>query len=204
MSHHVITISRGLGSGGRDVGKLLANELGFAFYDRELLRMASDESGINEMFFARADESVRKTRLFGIAKSLFDGLNIPTDRDTDTSNEKLFQYQAKIIRKLAESEECVIVGRCANYILRDMPHVLRLYIHSPEDACIRSVMRMQGISAEEAAKMVRDTNERRAAYFHFFTGENWKDADLYDLSLDAHALGADKCVELVKAYLQHI
>mgnify|MGYP004677204245 CR=1 FL=1 len=202
--HHVITIARSFGSGGRTMGKMLAQELGWSYYDRELLRLASDESGISENFFARADESFRRTPLFRIASNVFDGQVIPPDKDDFISNENLFRYQAKIIRSLAATENCVIVGRCANYILRDQPHVAKLYIHAPHDVCVRSVMQTFGMTSDEAVKAIRDTDKRRAEYYRYFTGHDWKDADYYDLCLDSSQLGREKCVALVKAYLSEL
>lgn len=102
MKHFVITIARGYGSGGRAIGKLLADELGISFYDRQLLRLASDESGINEALFANADEKVKNNLLFNVAKNVYKGEIIPPDRDDFISNENLFNYQAKMIKQLAE------------------------------------------------------------------------------------------------------
>ena len=125
MSRYVITIARGYGSGGRTIGKMLSKELGIPFYDRELLRLASDDSGINEELFVKADEKLKKTRLFKIARKAYQGELIPPDSDDFVSNDNLFNYQAKIIKELAETESCVIVGRCADYILKDCDRLLK-------------------------------------------------------------------------------
>ena len=117
MENRVITIARSYGSGGRKMGRLLAKELGYEYYDREILRIASDESGISEELFRQADEKQR-IPLFRIAREVYTGEVIPPDSDDFISNENLFRYQAKIIRELAATRNCVIVGRCANFILR--------------------------------------------------------------------------------------
>ena len=117
MENRVITIARSYGSGGRKMGRLLAKELGYEYYDREILRIASDESGISEELFDQADEKQRLP-LFRIAREAYTGEVIPPDSDDFISNENLFRYQAKIIRELAATRNCVIVGRCANFILR--------------------------------------------------------------------------------------
>ena len=117
MDNRVITIARSYGSGGRRMGRLLAKELGYEYYDREILRIASDESGINEELFSQVDEN-RRMPLFRIAREVYTGEVIPPDSDDFISNENLFRYQAKIIRELAATRNCVIVGRCANFILR--------------------------------------------------------------------------------------
>ena len=113
MENRVITIARSYGSGGRKMGKLLAKELGFEYYDREILRIASDESGISEELFNQVDE-IKKMPLFRIARDVYTGEVIPPDSDDFISNENLFRYQAKIIRELAATRNCVIVGRCAH------------------------------------------------------------------------------------------
>ncbi|MBR2943432.1 MAG: cytidylate kinase-like family protein, partial [Clostridia bacterium] len=130
MNNMVITIARSYGSGGRRMGKLLAQELGFAYYDREILSLASNESGISEDLFRKMDETARMP-LFRIAREMYTGEVIPPDSDDFISNENLFRYQAKIIRELAASHSCVIVGRCANYILRGRENVCNLFVSAP-------------------------------------------------------------------------
>ncbi|MBQ9324774.1 MAG: cytidylate kinase-like family protein [Clostridia bacterium] len=201
-----ITIARGYGSGGRTMGKMLAQELGWNYYDRELLRLASDESGISEELFAKADESVRRslTTLFKVQSDCFDGGVIPPDRDDFISNENLFRYQARIIRRLAETENCVIVGRCANFVLKGQKNVVNCYVHAPEDVCIRTVMQMYGMSLEDAARKIRETDKRRGAYYRYFTGHDWQCADDYDLCLDSSRMGWEQCIRIVRAYLDAI
>ena len=199
--NRVITIARGYGSGGRTMGKMLAEELGWAYYDRDLLRLASDESGISEELFAKADEKAKKTWLFRIAKDVFDGTTIPPDREDFISNENLFRYQTKIIKRLAETENCIIVGRCANYILRDRRNVLKVYVHAPEKVCIRTVMSMFSLSQDEAIKRIHDIDKRRGDYYRYFTGRDWRYADDYDLCIDSSRMSWEKCIQIVRAYL---
>ncbi len=202
--NRVVTIARGYGSGGRTIGKMLAEEMGWNYYDRELLRLASDDSGISEAFFAKADEASKRSRLFRIASNVFDGQTIAPDSDDFISNENLFRYQAKIIRELAASENCVIVGRCANYVLRDMPNVAKIYVHAPDDVCVRAVMRVDGCTQQEARDRILRIDKRRAEYYEYFTGHHWKDADWYDLCLDSARLGYEKCIALIRAYLDNL
>ena len=131
MKKFVITIARENGSGGRAVGEKLARRLGVPFYNRDLLRLASDESGISEQLFARADEEVKRTHLFRVAQDAYKGEVIPPDRDDFVSNENLFRYQARVILELARTENCVIIGRCADYILKDYENVVRVFVHAP-------------------------------------------------------------------------
>ncbi len=198
---YVITIARGYGSGGRTIGRMMAAELKIPFYDRELLRLASDESGINEQLFAQVDEKLRKSALFKIAKNIYKGELIPPDSDDFVSNDNLFNYQAKIMKELAESESCVIVGRCADYVLKDNPNVVRVFVHAPIAACIRTLKEMTGKSEKEIERQILSIDKHRADYYQYYTGRDWQDAKNYDLCLNSNELGFNKCVEIVKTYL---
>lgn len=201
MSKYVITIARGYGSGGRTIGKMLSEELGIPYYDRELLRLASDDSGINEELFARADEKLKKSRLFKIARKAYKGELIPPDSDDFVSNDNLFNYQAKIIKELAQQESCVIVGRAADYILKDYDNVVKVFVHAPLADCIKTLKEMTGKPEKEIEKQIASIDKHRAEYYKYYTGRNWEDAKNYDLCLNSSQLGFDKCVEIVKAYL---
>lgn len=202
MKHFVITVARGYGSGGRTMAKMLAEELGIHYYDRELLRLASDESGINEELFAKADEKLKKSLLFRIANKEYKGELIPPDREDFVSNDNLFNYQAKVIKQLAEEESCIIVGRCADYILKDMDHVVKLFVHASLEDCIIRLEDMYHMPRKELEKKVLDTDKRRSAYYRYYTGRNWENAQNYDLCLNSGRMGFDKCVEIVKSYLK--
>ena len=207
MKNFVITIARGYGSGGRSIGRLLAKELNISFYNREILRLASEKSGINESFFANADEKIRNTALFRAARGAYGGELIPPDSDDFVTNVNLFNFQAKVIRELAREESCVIVGRCANYILKDLDNVLRLYVYAPFDYCVARARELNPtLSVEEVRKLVRRTDKRRADYYQYFTGKNWRDVEYYDLCLNSSRFawnenGWEKCVSLVRSYL---
>lgn len=201
MNHYVITIARGYGSGGRTIGQLLAKELGINYYDRELLRLASDESGINEALFEKADEKIKKSLLYKIAKKEYKGEIIPPDRDNFISNDNLFNYQAKVIKALADQESCVIVGRCADYILRDRDNVVKLFIHASLDDCVARLKDMYSLPRNELEKKIIETDKRKAEYYKYYTGRNWENANNYDLCLNSQQLGYDKCIKIVKSYL---
>lgn len=200
MENRVITIARSYGSGGRKMGKLLAKELGFEYYDREILRIASDESVISEELFDQVDE-IKKMPLFRIARDVYTGEVIPPDSDDFISNENLFRYQAKIIRELAATRNCVIVGRCANFILRGRENVLNVFVTAPVVDCVRRVMEADGLNLEEAEKKIKKVDKRRADYFKYFTGREWHDAALYDLCLNTGHMSEQKCVDIVRSYM---
>ena len=159
MKNYVITIARENGSNGRAIGEALAGRLGIPFYNRDILRMAADDSGINEQLFANAEKSFRSSLLFRVAKDAYNGEVIPPDSDNFVSNENLFRYQAKVMLGLAQNESCVMIGRCADFILRDRPNVLRVFIHAPEEVRVRRVMQRHNLS--EAAICARWTNAAR-------------------------------------------
>ena len=201
MDQYVITIARGYGSGGRTIGKMLSEELGIPYYDRDLLRLASDESGINEQLFAKADEKLKKSLLYRIASNVYKGELIAPDSDEFVSNDNLFNYQAKIIKELASTESCIIIGRCADFVLKDDPNVIRLFVHAPLEDCINTLKEMTGKSEKEIEKQIASIDKHRADYYKYYTGRDWEAAKNYDLCLNSSNLGFDKCVEIVKSYL---
>lgn len=201
MKNIVITIARQYGSGGRTVGEMLANKLGIPFYDKDLMKLASDESGINEALFVNADERLKSTRLFRIAKSVYSGELIPPESDDFTSTDNLFNYQAKIIRELAEEESCVIMGRCADYVLKEYDNVLSVFVHAPMDFCLEQAAKKHSMSQAELKRFIQKTDKHRAEYYKYHTGMEWTDARNYDLCLDSSKLGFERCVEEIIAYM---
>ncbi len=201
MENYVITIARGYGSGGRTIGKMLADALGIHYYDRELLRLASDDSGINEELFGKADEKLKSSLLYKIARKIYNGELIPPDSDDFVSNDNLFNYQAKVIRELAETESCVIVGRCADFVLKDYKNVTRIFVHAPMESCIKNVLDISSISEKDAEKKILSIDKHRAEYYSYFTGREWDNVKNYDICLNSSELGFEKCVELVKSYI---
>jgi len=202
MENIVFTIARQYGSGGRTVGMMLAERLGIHFYDKELMKLASDESGINEALFVNADEKIKGTKLFSIARSAYNGELIPPESDDFTSTDNLFNYQAKIIRKLAEEgESCVVMGRCADYVLKDYSNVLSIFVHAPKDFCMEQAALKHSMNTRELERFIAKTDKHRAEYYKYHTGREWTDARNYDLCLDSSKLGFERCVEEIIAYM---
>ena len=201
MDKFVVTIARGFGSGGRTIGKMLAEKLGVKFYDKELIRIASDASGINEALFGQSDEKTKNV-LFG-KPGVYKGEVIAPGKTGFISEENLFNYQAMVIKKLASEESCVIVGRCADYVLRDEPHVVRVFIYADEEQCIKNAAEVKGITErKEAIKTITATDKERAAYYKAHTGREWIDARNYDLCLNSGDLGFDKCVDIITDFIK--
>ncbi len=201
MDHIVITIARSYGSGGRTLGKLLAKELGINCYDREILRMASEQSGINEALFGQVDEKIKTMPLFRISNNIYKGEIFPPDSDEFTSDDNLFNYQAKIIKELAKTESCVIIGRCADFILKDEPDVVRLFFYAPREDCIRRVMSQNGGTEREIIRKIEKTDKYRSDYYRYHTGKDWNDARNYDFCLNTTSTSYDKLIKAVKEYI---
>lgn len=202
MKRFIVTIARGYGSGGKTIGKKLAEELGVSCYDRELLRLASRESGISEALFAKADERLKNTLLFKVARNIFTGEEIPPDTDDVVSNDKLYQYQARVLRELAQRESFVAIGRCADVVLKDYPNLIRIFVYAPFEDCVASEAARSSLTKPEIEKFIRATDKHRAEYYHYYTGQNWNDARNYDLCLNSSAIGKDTCVTLIKDYMK--
>lgn len=203
MEKYVITIARQYGSGGRTIGEMLADKLGIHFYDKELMKLASEDSGINERLFNTADEKVKQSvfsKMFKTEKA-YKGDVISPKSDEFVSDDNLFNYQAKVVRELAEKENCVIVGRCADYVLKDCDHVLSVFIHGPKDFCMQEAAKKINLTGKELERFIAKTDKERADYYKYYTGREWTDARNYDLCLDSSKLGFERCVEEIIAYM---
>lgn len=198
----VITISRMYGSGGRTVAEMLSKRLGIPYYDKDLLKFASEESGINEALFVNADERKPASKLFDSSKKNAIGEVLPPDSKDFTSDRNLFNYQAKIIKDLASKESCVIVGRCADYVLKDYDNVLSVFIHAPHDFCMEKAAEKKSLPFKELEEFVNKTNKQKEVYYKYYTGVEWSDARNYDLCLDSSKLGFERCVDEIIAYMK--
>ena len=198
MDKFVITIARETGSGGLNITRKLSEALGVPYYDRDLLRKASEVSGIHERLFGAADERIGLKEMLSAAEKVYTGEVLPPDSDDFTSTRNLFSFQARIIKELAETESCIILGRCANYLLADRKDVLRVFIHAPLEAREERVASYSlAWSPREVTKYIRLEDKRRASYYRYYTGEEWRDAAGYDLSLNSGELGEEGCVRRI-------
>lgn len=199
MEKHIITIARGFGSGGKTIAQLLSKTLDIKYYDKELIRLASEDSGINEALFNLVDETHKKN----LFKKYDNKAIYSPDRDEFLSKDNLFNFQAEIIRRLAEREEsCIIVGRCAHYLLKDRKDVTRVFIHAELDHCIQRIMERYGLDDKEAERLILKTDKERAQYHKYFTDTEWNDARNYDICLNTSIMSDEECVKLIIEYLK--
>ena len=164
--------------------------------------MASDDSGIREELFNQADERLRNNPLFGASKKIYKGGLIAPSSGDFVSDENLFNYQAKVIKDLAERGSCVLVGRCADFVLKDRDDVVSVFIHAPKDYCMARALERNDMSEKEMEKFIAKTDKYRGDFYHYYTGNIWSDARNYDLCLNSSKLGFEKCVEEIKSYIQ--
>lgn len=196
----VISIARSYGSGGLTLAKKLGKELNLPVYDREILRMASDQSGINEEMFGQVDEHIRK--IFLSAKGKYKGMPLTPEYAAFTSDDNLFELQADVIKRIANTQSCIIVGRCADYILRDRAYVLSLFFYASEEDCLKRLRRQVSGTDEELIKRMHDIDKHRADYYRYYTGRDWNDARNYDFCLDTGVMDYDRLIEVVKSYIE--
>ena len=195
----VITISRQFGSGGRFVAKMLAERLGIPYFDNELITMAAKESGYAENIFEKAEQMsshsfLYSVSMFGSAAGVY-GL---------TLSDKVFLVQSDIIKKCAEQGPCVIVGRCADYVLRDYPNVINFYLYSDLDSKIERYKKYYN-EDEKNDKEIKDEiirrDKKRAAYYNYYTTQRWGEIENYHLSIHTDAVGVDGCVDILERFV---
>ena len=202
--HYVITIERQYGSGGRITGMRLAEELGIHYYDEEILKMTSETSAIGEQYFRLADEKAGNNLLYRTVTNMKPELSAPAkDGHRLTSPENLFRFQSEVIRKLAESENCIIIGRCGNYVLQDqLDDVVRIFVYADTVTRVRRVMDVDKVDEEEALRRMKKIDKERTEYHKYFTGRNWMDMENYDLPINASRIDYDQMIKLIKDYLK--
>lgn len=200
--HFVITVARGFGSGGKEIASKLAHDLGIHCYENRILTLASQMSGLDEQLFAEVNERLRKDKYSGLLRGLPRSLK-PKAEETFVSDDPLFAIQKQIIEQLADTESCVIVGKCADWVLKDRDHVISVYIEAPRSFCLPRIMKKMQVSSDIANLSITKTDQYRAAYYEYYTGGNyWTNPVNYDLTLNSARVGVDNCVTVIKQYLK--
>ena len=199
MKHIIINVGRQLGSGGHDIGRMLALDFQAKYYDRELLNLAAKESGLSEKIFEQNDEK----------KGFFRGLlNIGAPHMSSggykpgLSQETLFQFQSDAIRKAAKEGSCVFVGRCADYILRDFDNTVNIFITASMPYRIEQIMNKQHFDRDQARRFIEQKESKRADYYNYYTGKKWGAAESYDLCVDSSVLGLVETEKLIAEFIR--
>jgi cytidylate kinase len=195
----VITVSRQYGSGGREVGKKLAEKLGIAYYDKELIALAAKESGVGEEFFEKEGEQVVNPFAYLFSYAL-EGSG--ASQDALPLSDRIFIAQAKIIKQIATEGDCVIVGRCSDYVLDQDFDSIDVFVHSDRESRVTRVMQRNDLDRTGAIDRIKKTDKRRSTYYQHYTDRRWGDTVNFDLALSTSKIGIDGAVELLGRYVE--
>lgn len=201
MGNAVYTIGREFGSGGMAIGKALAERLGINFYDKELLQRAAKDSGFCQEIFENHDEKPTNSFLYSLVMDTYSAGSYSSAPFLDMPlNHKVFLAQFESIKKIAEQESCVIVGRCADYALADNPDCINVFIHAESEDRIKWISKRLNITESKAKDTIQKKDKQRASYYNYYTSKKWGDSRSYDLSLNTSKLSVDDCVEMIIKY----
>ena len=201
MKKKIVTISRQYGSGGRYIGENLAKAMGVPCYDEKLIDMVAKESGFAQSFVAEKGERMTGSLLFNIASSLSFANNVFSTNNGVTLQDEIYFTQNRIIKELADKGSCVIVGRCADYILREREDCLNVFIFADNESKIERAEKYFNITREEAPAVLKKKDKARSNHYKYYTDQEWGMASNYDLSLNSGILGIDGCVEMIEKAL---
>ncbi len=199
----VITIGREYGSGGHEVGQKIAAELGIKCYDRELLELAAKDSGLCPEIMENHDEKPTNSFLYSLVMDTYSMGFSSTSTYLDMPiNHKVFLAQFEAIKKLADKESCVIVGRCADYALEDYPNMVSVFIKAPLSSRVARIMNRNSVTEDKAFEMIAKKDKKRASYYNYYSSKKWGEAKSYDLCLDSSKIGIDGCIDVINAYIK--
>ena len=197
-NNYVITIARGFGSGGKEIAQRLGEKLGIPVYEKQILEMASAYSGLSEEMFLRVDEKLRGSTVTNALNKFTFPKEVTPQSKKFECDINLFCIQSEIRKELAKKVSCIIIGKCADYVLKEFDNVGSFYIEAPRWACLESIMSKMNVSEDEAADMITKTDKYRADYYKFYSGGNyWTNPINYDLTLNSARIGRDKCAEVI-------
>ena len=198
----IITITRQYGSGGHDIGKLLAGKLGIPFYDKELISLAAKESGVSPEVFEQADEKMGNSLLYALSTGLYNyGSGFSAMGDLPV-NDRLYIAQHNIIKEKAEKETFVVVGRCADYVLKEYDNVVRVFIYADMEVRTRRAVERHDIEPSRARQAVAKADKNRANYYSFYSGKKWGAAENYDLCINSTKLTIEQAADIIADYLK--
>ena len=198
MGNHIYTIGREFGSGGYEVGRMLAERLGIKLYDKELLAQAAKSSGFCKEIFENHDEKPTSSFLYSLVMDTYSGGSYSSAPFLDMPlNHKVFLAQFDTIKKIAEQESCVIVGRCADYALADNPDCLNIFVHAEMEDRISWISKRKDLTENKARDLIQKTDKQRASYYNYYTCKKWGDSRSYDLCLNTSKISKEACVDMI-------
>ena len=198
----VITVGRQLGSNGKIISKMLAEKLYCSFYDKNLIARAAKESGLSENLFESIDEKPTNSLLYALVMGVQSGKGLYYQYNDVLNGDNIFKLQSDIIKKIAAEGSCVIVGRCADYILRDDPNLVKIFLYADQDTRAENLMKREGMSEKDAYAAINKADKRRSNYYNFYTNNTWGDVNNYNICLDTASLPPEKCVDILIDYIQ--
>lgn len=196
----ILTISRQLGSGGWEIGKTLSEELNLPFYDKEIIKLAAKESGVSEELLNYYDERQTNSLLYSLSVGAFSVINDAINGINIPINDKVFNLQREIIKKVANEGPCIIIGRCSDYILSDRDDVVNAFIYCDNDKRYKRIANRDNISIAAATDLVKKTDRNRANYHNYYSENKWGDINCYDICINSK-IGIKKTVEILKSVL---
>lgn len=195
----VVTLGRQFGAGGIYIGEKLARELNVPYYDKEILNLAAKDSGISPDFFHEHDEKPNRSLLFSMVTGMRNGLDMSSIPLELPLNHKIFLAQFDTIKNLAKKSPCIIVGRCADYVLKDEAHVLKVFLYADTESRVARIMQDMSLSEKDANEMVQKKDKERNNYYNYFSGQKWGHNANYDLCINTTHISLDQAVELIKS-----
>lgn len=197
----IITIARQCGSGGHEIGERLASEYGIPFYDKEIIELAAKESGISKELFEGIDEKATNSLLYSLAIGTYSYGNRMLAFPEISLNDRLFMATSEVIKKASREGPCVIVGRCADYVLRDNPACVHIWIYADLDYRIKRISESRNIPENKAKDVITKTDKRRSSYYNYYSDKKWDRVENYDMCINGKC-GIDKSVSIIKAFIE--
>lgn len=198
----IITIGRQLGSNGRIIGAALAERLGYKFYDKELIAKVAKDNGLSEHLFEGIDEKPTNSMLYSLVMGIQSGKGLYYQYNDIMNGDNLFKLQSDVIKSIAKDDNCVIVGRCADYILREHSGLVKFFLYASREERVKTLMARDGMTEKEANSAVSKADKRRSNYYNFYTNNVWGDVHNYNLCLDTASMPVEKCVDILASYAE--
>ena len=204
MANRIICIGRQFGSGGHEVAKTTAEILGIPFYDKELIAIAAKESGLSEHLFDGLDEKPTNSFLYSLVMGVQSGASTYCRYGDVTGSDNIFRIQAQVIRQIADKEPCVIVGRCADYILQEYENLVSVFVHANIEQRIERIMKRYDLKEKNAEDYINKTDKRRNSFYNFYTNRVWGSVDNYNLAIDTAQIGIKNAAEIIAEYVKKL